>query len=184
MDGKVMSIKPVIVVVAYRRLHTLKRLLHSIEKAIYNLDDITLIISIDYHPDNSEVIKCAEEFNWEYGNKIIKTHKENMGLQRHIIECGDYSIEYGAAIILEDDEIVAPSFYEYTRLAHDFYDDDERIAGISLYGHEWNGMPEKNFNLSVEKGMLILGSFHVLGDNPGRENNGKHLKSGMLIIQK
>ena len=159
MDGKVMSIKPVIVVVAYRRLHTLKRLLHSIEKAIYNLDDITLIISIDYHPDNSEVIKCAEEFNWEYGNKIIKTHKENMGLQRHIIECGDYSIEYGAAIILEDDEIVAPSFYEYTRLAHDFYDDDERIAGISLYGHEWNGYAGKKFQPIRGEGDAYFGQF-------------------------
>lgn len=154
-----MGIKPVIVVVAYRRLHTLKRLLQSIENAIYNIDDITLIISIDQHPDNGEVIKCAEEFVWKHGNKIVKTHEENMGLRRHIIECGDYSIEYGAAIILEDDEIVAPSYYEYTRCAHDFYISDERITGISLYAHEWNGYAGKKFQPIHKDGDVYFGQF-------------------------
>lgn len=159
MDGKEISIKPVIVVVAYRRLHTLKRLLHSIENAIYKTDDITLIISIDHHPDNADVIKCAEEFTWKHGTKIVRTHEENMGLKRHIIECGDYSLKYGAAIILEDDELVAPSFYEFTRLAHDFYRDDERIAGISLYSHEWNGYAGKKFQPICKVGDVYFGQF-------------------------
>lgn len=154
-----MNIKPVIVVVAYKRLHTLKRLLHSIEKAVYKLDNITLIISIDYHPDNDEVIDYAKAFKWVHGNKIVKTHEKNMGLQSHILECGDYSVEYGAAIILEDDEIVAPSFYEYTRQAHDFYDEDERIAGISLYAHEWNGYAGKKFQPIHKNGDVYFGQF-------------------------
>lgn len=154
-----MNTKPVIVVVAYRRLHTLRRLLQSIEKAKYQTDDITLIISIDYHPGNAEVIRCAEEFRWAHGNKIVKTHEENMGLRRHIIECGDYSIEYGSAIILEDDEIVTPSFYEYTRLAHDFYNDDDRIAGVSLYAHEWNGYAGKKFQPVYGDGDVYFGQF-------------------------
>lgn len=159
MDGKEISIKPVIVVVAYRRLHTLKRLLHSIENAIYKTDDITLIISIDHHPDNADVIKCAEEFTWKHGTKIVRTHEENMGLKRHIIECGDYSLKYGTAIILEDDELVAPSFYEFTSLAHDFYRDDERIAGISLYSHEWNGYAGKKFQPICKDGDVYFGQF-------------------------
>ncbi len=151
--------KPAIVVVAYRRLHTLERLLKSIDNALYRVDDIPLIISIDYHPDNAEVIQCAQDFDWKHGNKIVRTHKENMGLRRHIIECGDYSMEYGAAIILEDDQIVAPSFYEYTRCAQDFYDDDERIAGVSLYGHEWNGYAGKKFQPLYGDGDVYFGQF-------------------------
>lgn len=151
--------RPAIVVVAYKRLHTLERLLKSIENATYKVNDITLIISIDYHHDNMNVIKCAQNFNWTHGNKIVKTHQENLGLQRHIIECGDYSVEYGAAIILEDDEIVAPSFYEYARLAHDFYHDDERIAGISLYAHEWNGYSGKKFQPVYKDGDVYFGQF-------------------------
>lgn len=154
-----MNVKPVIVVVAYKRLHTLKRLLHSIENAVFKVDSVTLIISIDYHPENNDVIECARAFQWVHGDKIVKTHKENMGLHRHIIECGDYSIEYGAAIILEDDEIVAPYFYEYTRLAHDFYCTDERIAGISLYAHEWNGYAGKKFQPVYKDGDVYFGQF-------------------------
>ena len=151
--------KPAIVVVAYRRLHTLKRLLHSIKNGIYTVDDITLIISIDYHKDNNDVVECAREFQWTQGNKIIKTHEENLGLRRHIIECGDYSTEYGAAIILEDDVMVAPAFYEYSRLAHDYYDSDSRIAGISLYAHEWNGYAGKKFQPIYSDGDVYFGQF-------------------------
>ena len=154
-----MGAKPVIVVAAYRRLHSLQRLLRSIEGAIYTLDDITLIISIDYHPDNTDVIQCAEEFKWTHGNKIVRTHKENIGLKRHIIECGDYSMEYGAAIILEDDVLVAPAFYEYARHAHDYYAADERIAGISLYGHEWNHYAAKKFQPVRKNGDVYFGQF-------------------------
>lgn len=154
-----MKIKPAIVVVAYRRLETLKRLLCSIENAVYNSSDITLIISIDYHPDNMSVVKCAEEFKWMYGEKIVKTHKTNLGLKKHIIECGDYSLKYGAVIILEDDEIVAPSFYEYVCLAHEYYNEDERIAGISLYAHEWNGYAGKKFQPIYGDGDVYFGQF-------------------------
>lgn len=154
-----MSAKPAIVVVAYRRLHTLERLLDSIKNAIYNIDDITLIISIDFHCDNADVVNCAEQFEWGHGPKIVRTHRENLGLRRHIIECGDYSLEYGAVIILEDDEYVAPSFYEYTRLAHDYYDDDDRIAGISLYAHEWNGYAGKRFQPISQGNDTYFGQF-------------------------
>lgn len=151
--------KPVIVVVAYKRIHTLKRLLDSIGKAVYRSKDITLIISIDYHPENSEIIECARLFRWIYGEKIIKTHDENMGLKRHIIECGDYALSYGAAIILEDDEVVAPTFYEYAKQAHEFYCGDERIAGISLYGHEWNDYAGKKFQPVFSNGDVYFGQF-------------------------
>lgn len=154
-----MNVKPVIVVVAYRRLHTLKRLLKSVESAFYSSNNITLIISIDYHSENADVVQCASEFQWRHGTKIVKTHEENLGLRRHIIECGDYSIDYGAVIILEDDEIVAPSFYEYTRQAHDFYDEDERIAGIALYSHEWNGYAGKKFQPVCKEGDTYFGQF-------------------------
>ena len=156
---RLMSSKPVIVVVAYRRLHTLKRLLKSIENAFYDSDDITLIISIDYHPDNLNVIQYASGFLWTHGTKIIKTHEKNMGLKRHIIECGDYAIDHGAVIILEDDDIVSPSFYEYTRKAHDYSDADERIAGISLYAHEWNGYAGKKFQPLYGDGDVYFGEF-------------------------
>ena len=58
-----MGYKPAIVVVAYRRLYALERLLNSIDRAYYEEDDIELIISIDYHDENHDVINYANEEN-------------------------------------------------------------------------------------------------------------------------
>ena len=49
-------IKPAIIVIAYNREESLKRLLTSLNNAIYESDDITLIISID-KSDNEKVYK-------------------------------------------------------------------------------------------------------------------------------
>ncbi len=150
---------PVIVVVAYRRLNTLQRLLSSISKAIYRTDSITLLISIDYHSENGDIIQYAENFIWEHGSKIIKTHQENLGLRNHIIECGNYSIQFGSIILLEDDEIVAPMFYEYAKSAQKYYSTDNRIAGVSLYGREWNDYECNRFQPLLDNGDVYFGQF-------------------------
>lgn len=150
---------PVIVVVAYRRLNTLQRLLSSISKAIYKTKSITLIISIDYHPDNSDIIQHANDFEWKFGCKIVCTHKENLGLRNHIIECGNYSKKYGSIILLEDDEIVAPMFYEYARTALSYYYNDTNIAGVSLYGREWNDYECNRFQPIMGNGDVYFGQF-------------------------
>ena len=155
------NIKPAIVAVAYNRPASLKRLLDSIGKAWYEESDILLIISIDYSRDNSEVVKVAENFWWKYGEKKIVTHTNNLGLRRHILECGNYAVKYGAAIILEDDLVVAPDFYGYAKSAQNFYCGEERIAGVALYSHEWNGYARKRFMPVLGNGDVYFGQFSV-----------------------
>lgn len=155
------NIKPAIVAVAYNRPASLKRLLDSIGKAWYEESDILLIISIDYSRDNSEVVKVAENFWWKYGEKKIVTHTNNLGLRRHILECGNYAVKYGAAIILEDDLVVAPDFYGYVKSAQNFYCEEERIAGVALYNHEWNGYARKRFMPVLGNGDVYFGQFSV-----------------------
>ena len=50
-----------------------------------------------------------------------------------MLQCGDISYEYGSVIVLEDDLFVSPFFYKYAVEAQEFYRDDNRIGGISLY---------------------------------------------------
>ena len=108
-----MIIKPVIIVVAYNRPNSLQRLLNSLAQADYTgYDSITLIISIDYS-NSPEVISAAKNFTWEFGHKEIIKHSENLGLKKHIIFCGDLTEQYQSVIILEDDLVVAPAFYNY-----------------------------------------------------------------------
>ncbi len=123
-----------IIVVAYNRAGSLRRLLQSLENAIYKRNDIPLIISID-KADNKEVHQVANEFVWNYGVKNVVMQEERLGLRKHILQCGDYSIKYGSAIILEDDITVSPAFYQYADAAHGFYKDEGKVVGVSLYGY-------------------------------------------------
>jgi len=141
---------PAIVIVAYNRAHSLKRLLQSIGSATYSSKNIPLIISIDYAKDNQEVVDIANSYNWPYGTKKVVYQKENLGLRKHILQCGDYTVKYGSAIILEDDLFVSPNFYEYTLAALKFATDKPYISGISLYTHQFNVHSRSNFSPIID----------------------------------
>ena len=125
-----------IVAIGYNRAKSMKRLLLSLANGYYS-EEVDLIISID-NSGCEDVEKCAEEFSWRYGNKIVRTFAERQGLRKHILACGDYLLQYEALAVFEDDIIAAPSYFNYFTSAYEFYKDDDRIAGISLYGHAWN----------------------------------------------
>jgi hypothetical protein len=138
-------IQPTIVVAAYNRPLSLKRLLDSLSKASFKVySNIKLIISIDYG-GSSHVAKIAQEFIWEYGEKEVVLHSRNLGLKKHIIYCGSISQQCEAVIVIEDDLFVSPEFYNYSCQALSFYKDDNRIAGISLYSYLYNEYAEQRF---------------------------------------
>lgn len=128
-----MNQMPAIVAIGYNRKDSLERLLNSILAADYPDGEIPLIISIDHHPDNQPIIDLANSICWEHGPKIVKTHEKRMGLDPHVLECGNYCSIYGCAILLEDDVFVAKDFYRYTLAAQEFYADCPQIAGVALY---------------------------------------------------
>lgn len=127
-----------IVLIGYNRLPGLVRLVQSLEKVDYNnRDDIHLIFSID-NSGKQDVENFAKEYNWPHGQKHIRTFKERQGLKKHILSCGDFTEEYDIVALLEDDLFVSDSFYNYAYNAADYYFDDDRVAGISLYGFQKN----------------------------------------------
>lgn len=126
-----------LVAVAYNRPESLSRLLTSLSKASYCGHNVRLVISIDYGGP-AKVKKIADSFEWKFGEKKVKAHEKNLGLRKHILQCGDLTKEYGNVIILEDDVFVAKNFYLYALDALGFYKDNKKIAGISLYSHKFN----------------------------------------------
>lgn len=152
---------PAIVAVGYNRPDTLKRLLQSVDNATYHDSDIDLIISLDKAENEEDVVKIANDFNWRYGKKTIRRFPERQGLRKHIIQCGDLTEKYGAVIILEDDLLVAPDYYEYVKAALDYYEKEECITGIALYSHEWNGYARKNFVPVADQYDTYLGQYSI-----------------------
>ena len=128
--------KMAIVAVGYSRPDSMQRLLGTVRKAEYGSDEIDLIISIDKGKRQEEVIKVAEKLDWPYGEKKIRAFSKRQGLRKHIIQCGDLTEKYDAVVVLEDDLMVSCSFYTYVKQCIEFYGEDSRIAGISLYKHE------------------------------------------------
>lgn len=128
-----------IVIIGYKNVTGIKRLLSSLNRVEFGKDELLLIISIDHSNDNS-VESIARDYNWEHGKKIVKTFEQNLGLRTHILKCGDYLEEYNldALIVLEDDIFVSPNMYYYALNSVAYYIDDDSIAGISLYKHEYN----------------------------------------------
>ncbi len=137
--------KPAIVVIAYNRPESLKRLLDSIALAHYPGDQIVLHISID-KSTTDDVVAVAEEFNWSYGEKIIQVHYEHLGLKKHVLLCGDLVQKYESIIVLEDDLAVAPDYYNYASTAGDFYKEDSSIAGVSLYRYHFEEASFQSFH--------------------------------------
>lgn len=127
-----------IVVVAFNRTRSLNRLLQSLEKATYPDLTIPLVLSIDFHPDNDEVVQVAKKFKWDKGPKELIIHHQNLGLRNHIITCGDLTKKYGSIILLEDDLYVSPNYFQFCLCSLRYAEDNERIAGVSLYNHKLN----------------------------------------------
>jgi hypothetical protein len=155
------KIYPAVVAIGYNRPQSLQRLLASIGAAHYEYENITLIISLDKSDNCEEVLAVAEKFKWNYGEKVIRTFDERQGLRKHVLQCGDLSNQYGAVIILEDDIVVSPEYYSYTVDALEFYGDDDKVAGIALYSHKYNGYAQRPFE-PVHNGYdAYMGQFSV-----------------------
>ena len=139
--------KPSIVIITYNRPASLSRLLTFLSNSVFDCSDITLVISIDFQASSSHdaVVKIAEDFDWKYGEKKIIKHKKNLGLKAHVLSCGDLSEQYEAVIVLEDDIVVSPYFYDYAVQTLNKYDTDKNIAGISLYAFAWSPVADRAF---------------------------------------
>lgn len=134
--------EPVIVVAGFSRARSLRRLLHSINRAHFP-HDVVLVISLDGGAANN-VINLANDFIFEKGRKEVVSRNKNLGLREHILWCGDQTEKYGSVIVLEDDLVVDPYFYYYARSALEYYGDEDVVGGVALYSPEYNegaGLP-------------------------------------------
>jgi hypothetical protein len=140
--------QPAVVVSAFNRPVALRRLLDSLERACYpEGEEIPLIISIDRAEagPNREVCELASRFKWRSGPKQVRIHEAHLGLVEHFYRCGDLALEYGGAILLEDDLFVSSAYYRFASQALEYYAADERIAGISLFALDFNGFTHLSF---------------------------------------
>ena len=181
-DGVPAAVTPTIVILAYERPDALRRLLASIERALYPPDAaVSLVISLDraQRPQGRETLAVARSFDWQHGPKTVLEHDQHLGVVGHFRAAGALARDYGDVILLEDDLTVAPPFYDFASQVLDRYRDDERIAGTCLYGLWFNGFTLEPFTpiddggdvffLGVPhtQGLCFSAGIHVEGDDQG-----------------
>jgi len=133
-----------IIIAAHNRAKSLKNLINSLSNADYDSQVINLIISIDTSRF-VDVLEVASNFKWNYGNKKVIVHKEQKGLKNHFLWCGDQTNEVGPVLFLEEDMMVSRYYVKYVNEYLNFYSDDSRVAGSSLYSIHFNEMITTNF---------------------------------------
>lgn len=145
--------KLLIVVVAFNRPNSLNRCLSSLAKIKNdNSIKIDLAISIDRYKtldsyeNNFECVSIAREYNWKNGKKSVIQHAENLGLRKHILSCGSLVENYDAILMLEDDIVISEHALNYVFDSYQFYKDDLKIAGFSLYNHKKNFLNNEPFH--------------------------------------
>ena len=145
-------LKIAIVVPCYNRVSSLERLLQSLSHADYGecSGEVSLIFSVDYSGDD-KVAEFVQSFEWGFGEKRVILHPTNVGLRKNILSCGDLTAEFDAVIVLEDDLVVSPGFYSYAIQSAEYYEDDSRIAQLSLYSYEYAEVGVSRF-MPVEDG--------------------------------
>jgi len=128
--------KPTIVICAYNRPSLLLRLLDSIQKGKY-LQGARLVVSVDFSEEQFDIIEMLDDYEWIYGDFHVIAHSTNLGLRQHVLYCGDLTNEFGDIILLEEDLFVSNAFYRFAIEALDFYRNDSRISGVSLYDQRY-----------------------------------------------
>lgn len=130
-------LQPAIVVAAFSRPRALQRLLDSLNAAEYPAEGVHLVISIDGGGPSS-VVEVARRFVFQHGPVQIVERSENLGLRKHILWCGDQSIDHEAVIVLEDDLVVDRYFYAFAAECLRAYATEEAVAGVALYSPRYN----------------------------------------------
>lgn len=111
-----------IVVLAYRRARSLRRLCDSLLAAHYLHDRVDLTIHLDaaLAPDREAAAATAEfaaRWDWPHGRKTLVRQAEHRGLMRSVTEAWQPQSDDEFAVLLEDDVSVSPQWYEFAKLA-------------------------------------------------------------------
>ena len=115
----------------------------------------------------ASVGEIAHGFPWPHGPKRVIVPEKHLGLVEHVHRAGALASEYSAIILLEDDLVASPAYYHYAASALDFYRDDDRIAGVSLYSLPRSAMyscSARRCGCSAMCQSKLVSTFHSLSD--------------------
>ena len=125
-----------IVVIAWNRPESLRRLLRSLETAEYGTGaEMELRFALD-GAENATVDTAIDEvigaMHWPYGATLVRRRARRAGLRDNVL--GSWTGDEGrAAVMLEDDIEVSALWWHWTQAALDRYAALPAVVGVSLF---------------------------------------------------
>ncbi|XP_074321216.1 uncharacterized protein LOC141657775 [Silene latifolia] len=132
---------------AYNRLHSLTRCLHSLSSANYANDTVHLHIYIDHFPNSSfstdvgqklesfkEILGFVDGFEWLHGVKVVHYRTVNVGLQGQWLEAWWPVNDHDFVFVVEDDLEVSPHYYLFLKKLILFYYYDDNNFSPWVFG--------------------------------------------------
>lgn len=110
-------------------------ILSTIETLKKNKNSTRIIVSLDNSPYQNSLHHVIHN---TYPDVEIILHKKRKGLKSHVLACGDLILdsEHNLILLLEDDIILSEQYHQYLDACNDIINDDNNIAGISLYSYD------------------------------------------------
>ncbi|KAI9302954.1 hypothetical protein BJ944DRAFT_269137 [Cunninghamella echinulata] len=127
-----------LVTITDRRPHSFSRLLQTCSNSYFVGDKVELVINMEQSADKV-TMSLVNDYQWDYGKKIIRHRIQKGGLMPAIIESWYPKHDDEYAVLLEDDISLSPLFYvwaKYNILKYRYGHQSELnkyVYGISLY---------------------------------------------------
>ena len=138
-----------IIVFAWRRADSLKRLMDSLKKADYMDYQIKLQFHIDFKP-TEEVEKYTEKFEWPFGEKTILLRTKSFGLERMVTKSWQARNDKEFVFFFEDDIEVNSKYFQFAleimKKKPEIINKDSDFVGIALTTPKYD---EVNLNHSI-----------------------------------
>lgn len=139
-----------VVLFAYNRVKQLKSTLTQLQKN--KVPEIIAFIDGARAPEDTgpinEVEKILKSIKW---TKVkVSKRKKNLGLSESIqAGLNEVFMKYDAAVIIEDDVVVADGFYDYMVMALDTYRGRKDVAGVTGLRHPFRSRQLNNIQEDV-----------------------------------
>ncbi|KAH9605192.1 hypothetical protein KSS87_006617 [Heliosperma pusillum] len=148
---------------AYDRLTSLTRCLHSLSSAYYSNDTVHLHIYIDHFPNSSfpsdvgqklesfrDILSFVDGFQWIHGVKLVHYRTANVGLQAQWLEAWWPVDDHDFVFVVEDDLELSPFYYLFLKRLILFYYYDQVNFSPWIFGKHGNKM-----NLDSESKLFL-----------------------------
>ena len=164
-----------IVVLVYKRASSLKRLMGSLNYALYDGDKVIVEVWIDRSKIgviDDETFQTATNFTFRHGRYFVNCHSAHVGIfGQWLYAWKSEPNSSEIVLILEDDLTVSPYFYRWLKLVHKKYDGAENINGYTLQGVSIKHSGESGMiDVSKDNTVYLYPVIGTWGFSPNKRN--------------